>query len=104
MKELKIHAYCVLALLAWFSCVINGELNFLVVADWGGDGIWPYYTLAQRHNAEQMGKAAEVIGSQFTVALGDNFYPLGVTDVDDSRFKTTFEVSIYQLLATVRVM
>jgi len=83
-----------LVILIWLTCVTNGELNFLVIADWGGDGIWPHYTLAQRHNAEQMGKTAEQIGSQFTVALGDNFYPLGVKDVNDSRFKSTFEVSV----------
>ena len=91
--------FCVLAVLTCLSCVVNGELNFLVVADWGGDGTWPYYTFAQQHNAEQMGKTAEEIGSQFTVALGDNFYPLGVTDVDDSRFKATFEVSVDYIVA-----
>jgi len=84
---------CIVVLFTWLICAVNGDLNFLMIADWGGDVIWPHYTLAQLHNAEQMGKTAEMIGSQFTVALGDNFYPLGVKDVDDSRFKTTFEVS-----------
>ena len=39
-----------------------------------------------------MGKKAAEIGSQFTVALGDNFYHQGVKSVDDSRFKETYEV------------
>lgn len=41
-----------------------------------------------------MGKKASEIGSQFTVALGDNFYLMGVSDVDDPRFKETFEVGL----------
>ena len=39
-----------------------------------------------------MGKKAAEIGSQFTVALGDNFYRFGVQNVDDPRFKETYEV------------
>ena len=71
----------------------NGSnLNFIIMGDWGGKEIWPYYTEGEKHVAEQMGKKASEIGSQFTVALGDNFYFLGVTDVDDPRFKETYEV------------
>ena len=67
-------------------------LNFTVMGDWGGQETSPYYTQAEKNIAEQMGKRASAIGSQFTVALGDNFYSHGVTDVDDARFKETFEV------------
>ena len=42
-----------------------------------------------------MGKKAAEIGSQFTVALGDNFYSFGVQNVDDPRFKETYEVYTY---------
>jgi len=71
------------------------NLNFLVVGDWGGKSDSPYYTRAQKDVAHQMGEKAEKINSQFTVGLGDNFYDYGVTDVDDPRFNTTFEVSMY---------
>ena len=64
-----------------------------MVGDWGGLPDPPYYTIAQKRVAEQMGRKAEEIGSRFTVGLGDNFYEDGVTNVDDPRFKTTFEVS-----------
>ena len=69
-------------------------MSFLVVGDWGGQPDSPYYTPAQKHLAYQMGRKAEEINSKFTVGLGDNFYDNGVTDVDDPRFKTTFEVII----------
>ena len=44
-----------------------------------------------------MGKTAADIDANFTIALGDNFYDDGVEDVDDKRFKDTFEVSHWQM-------
>ena len=70
------------------------------MGDWGGQPTSPYYTSAQKDVAHQMGRKAEEISSQFTVGLGDNFYDHGVTDVDDSRFNTTFEVSITYMCCT----
>lgn len=67
-------------------------LNFLVIGDWGGQPEHPYYTPAESAIAKVMGNKATEIGSQFTLALGDNFYDMGVRDVDDNRFKETFEV------------
>ena len=69
-------------------------LNFLVIGDWGGQPKSPYYTPAESAIAKVMGNKATEIGSQFTLALGDNFYDLGVKNVDDSRFKETFEVRL----------
>ena len=72
----------------------SGALNFIVLGDWGGQDDSPYTTVGEENVAEQMGKTAAEVGSQFTLSLGDNFYENGVTDVDDPRFKNTFEVSI----------
>ena len=72
----------------------DGQLNFVVIGDWGGQPTYPYTTDAEKEVAAQMGKTAATIGSHFTVALGDNFYDTGVTDVDDPRFQETFEVSV----------
>ena len=85
----------------------SGALNFIVLGDWGGQDDSPYTTVGEENVAEQMGKTAAEVGSQFTLSLGDNFYENGVTDVDDPRFKNTFEVSIvvkrnYASLSTVR--
>ena len=71
-----------------------GSLNFMVVGDWGGQSDHPYYTDPEQDVAKEMGKVAAAIGSQFTLSMGDNFYDNGVTDVDDPRFKETFEVCL----------
>ena len=63
-----------------------------MIGDWGGQPSAPYYTRAEADIADQMGKKATEVGARFTVALGDNFYDEGVKNVDDPRFKETFEV------------
>ena len=70
----------------------TGSLSFLALGDWGGQPTSPYYTTAEKDIAAAMGKTAQNVGSQFTIALGDNFYDVGVKDVTDPRFKETFEV------------
>ena len=92
---IKMYCNCYLiALIATVCCASSEQtLEFLVVGDWGGKDTSPYYTPAQRHVSEQMGKTAEEIGAEFTVSVGDNFYSKGVQNVDDPRFKETFEVS-----------
>ena len=72
----------------------DGVLNFVIMGDWGGTDGWPYTTGTELEVATQMGKKAAEIGSQFTVALGDNFYGYGVKNVDDTRFQATFEVEL----------
>ena len=85
-------AICVAALFCSAAQGENGVLKFMMVGDWGGQSNKPYYTEAEMSISDQMGKTAEDIGANFTLALGDNFYDDGVTDVDDKRFKETFEV------------
>jgi tartrate-resistant acid phosphatase type 5 len=38
-----------------------------------------------------MNKIAKELNSKFVVGLGDNFYVDGVTDINDKRFKESFE-------------
>ena len=73
------------------------SLNFMVVGDWGGQDEPPYYTYPEQDVAKQMGDIAASIGAQFTLSVGDNFYDNGVTDVDDPRFRETFEVKRWPL-------
>lgn len=72
---------------------MDASVNFLVVGDWGGQDDHPYYTDPEKDVAEQMGQVAAAMGAQFTLSMGDNFYDNGVKDIDDPRFKSTFEVS-----------
>ena len=72
--------------------VDSDTLNYVMLGDWGGQPNSPYYTTTEKKIAASMGAKAQEIDSQFTIALGDNFYDYGVKDVDDPRFQTTFEV------------
>lgn len=69
----------------------ENELNFLVIADWGGIPIWPYVTPDEISIAAQMAEVSDDIDAKFILAYGDNFYEDGVKDVYDKRFTQTFE-------------
>ena len=93
---------CIILALAACAPAFGNEaaesLNFLAIGDWGGKPSSPYYTPAEKSIAGQMGKVAESINSSFTLALGDNFYNMGVKSVDDPRFQATFEVRIVNII------
>jgi len=78
-----------------FGVVISSavaSLNFLAVGDWGGQDSSPYYTSGQKSSATGMNTVASKIGSQFVLALGDNFYNAGIkTNENDARFTNTFD-------------
>ena len=60
-------------------------LNFLVLGDFGRVG--EYY---QKEVAQQLGNAAFMLGSEFIISAGDNFYPNGVASVYDEHWKASF--------------
>jgi tartrate-resistant acid phosphatase type 5 len=64
----------------------RGGLNFLVFGDWGRHG-----EKDQVEVATQMGIAANAIGAQFIISVGDNFYERGVASIDDPKWQKTFE-------------
>jgi tartrate-resistant acid phosphatase type 5 len=61
-------------------------LHFIAMGDWGRNG-----ADHQRQVAKQMGVTAKEIGSMFTIATGDNFYPSGVISEWDPLWKYSFE-------------
>jgi len=80
-----------LVLLLLVSCVF-GVLRFGTVGDWGGQPDKPFTTKVEVQVAKQLGITSAEIETNFTIAVGDNFYNLGVKDEYDPRFKETFEV------------
>jgi hypothetical protein len=66
--------------------VMDSALHFLVMGDWGRMGSPP-----QRQVANVMGMAAQQLNTSFIITTGDNFYPAGVTSVNDSQWIYSFE-------------
>lgn len=65
------------------------SIKFLAIGDWGGIPYPPYITAVQKATAKEMSKVAEQMGADFILALGDNFYYVGVDSVDSPRFKVS---------------
>ena len=82
---------CAAAASAASSDVANGASTFLIMADWGGQDAAPFYTPAEKKVAASMGSMGA--NASFALAIGDNFYYSGVTNVGSVRFKATFEVT-----------
>ncbi len=70
--------------------VPEGALNFLVIGDWGRCG--EYY---QKEVAEQMSYCSVSGDASFIISTGDNFYPGGVSSIDDPLWEKSFE-SVYK--------
>jgi tartrate-resistant acid phosphatase type 5 len=64
----------------------SSPLNFLVFGDWGVNG-----ATGQAQVAAQMARTAADTGAAFMLAVGDNFYEVGVKDVNDPQWQTSFE-------------
>jgi tartrate-resistant acid phosphatase type 5 len=58
-------------------------LNLLAIGDWGSPGVATV--------AAAMGEWAAEMTPHAVISTGDNFYPHGVTDVDDPQWRTRYE-------------
>lgn len=90
-QRFSIPIFCLLACL--FSCKSDTistaspvGLQFLVVGDWGRNG-----TQNQQQVANQMNRTALLTDAQFVISTGDNFYEVGVANVEDNQWKTSYE-------------
>jgi tartrate-resistant acid phosphatase type 5 len=59
---------------------------FVALGDWGREG-----GRAQTDVATAMARAAAEVAGRLVISAGDNFYPAGVSSVDDPQWKTSFE-------------
>uniref|UniRef100_A0A4W3H4Z4 Tartrate-resistant acid phosphatase type 5 n=1 Tax=Callorhinchus milii TaxID=7868 RepID=A0A4W3H4Z4_CALMI len=64
---------------------------FIALGDGGGVPYAPYVTVVLDATAAEMGRVAQSSGTNFVLNVGDNFYFQGVKNVNDFRFKETFE-------------
>ena len=53
---------------------VRGDLNAMVMGDWGGIPIPPWTTPAEQETAKYMDEEVAKINAKFCLALGDNFY------------------------------
>jgi len=77
-----------------FVFVLNGQQTSLKVealGDWGGQSTSPYTTQIQLSTASALLSQTKSFQPDFFLALGDNFYDLGVKNAKDPRFTQTFE-------------
>jgi len=69
------------------------SLNFLVISDWGRDGIndSTKKTPGQLKIAKQLGTTAKEIQASFVITCGDNFHGKGVSSPADPLWQENFE-------------
>lgn len=65
----------------------NPVLRFVAVGDWGGVPNAPFYTAREMANAKEIARTVQILGADFILSLGDNFYFTGVQDANDKRFQ-----------------
>lgn len=72
------------------SKTFGRAFNFMIVSDWGRNGIQ-----IQQEVADQMSKTADSVGAKFIATCGDNFQINGVASVQDPLWMANFE-SVYK--------
>lgn len=73
--------------------VATGGLFVLAASDWGGQHFAPFTTKGQIDVARVMAREASLapLERKLILSPGDNFYQIGIKNIDDARFKETFE-------------
>lgn len=65
----------------------TSTLRFVAVGDWGGVPNAPFHTAREVANAKEIARTVQIMGADFIMSLGDNFYFTGVHDANDKRFQ-----------------
>ncbi|ETO32075.1 hypothetical protein RFI_05041 [Reticulomyxa filosa] len=90
-RETMLASICFLSSIAGIHTVFGAGLDFLLMADWGGQSDSPYYTTDEQNTAHIMGDIASDIPITAVFGIGDNFYDDGVASATDPRFQLSFE-------------
>jgi predicted phosphodiesterase len=67
-------------------------VNFIVVGDWGHRGHYK-----QQNVANQMSVISQKMNADFFISTGDNFYPTGVTSINDQAWTESYE-NVYKTM------
>ncbi|KMT66104.1 acid phosphatase [Catenovulum maritimum] len=65
---------------------LDDSINFVVIGDWGRNGHYQ-----QQAVANQMDNLMYWLDGDFIISTGDNFYPNGISSVNDPYLQTSFE-------------
>lgn len=65
---------------------VKNGISFLAIGDFGRHGAF-----TQKEVARDMGTIAEILDMNFTISVGDNFYPTGVQSTQDHQWLSSFE-------------
>ena len=68
-----------------FTNTIRSELTVFSIGDWGEN------TTCFNNITKRMEKLSKVMNPEFIISAGDNFYPNGVSSVDDNKWYTLLE-------------
>lgn len=71
----------------------SSTLRFVAVGDWGGVPNAPFHTAREIANAKEIARTVQIMGADFIMSLGDNFYFTGVHDANDKRFQVCAQQS-----------
>jgi len=64
----------------------DSSINFLLLGDWGRGGAFYQKSVANQMRSEAIKKTID-----FVFSMGDNFYPSGVSSIDDAGWWESFE-------------
>jgi tartrate-resistant acid phosphatase type 5 len=82
----RIYILVILSILSLNLFAQKQSISFIAIGDWGRGGKYN-----QKETAEQMGLYAGKKQTDFIITTGDNIYNTGVINIDDPKFKTSFE-------------
>merc|ERR1712044_56927 len=83
---------------------LDGKVSFSLIGDWGGDQITGDLTQLNLNISKSLDKTAPVLDTDFLLLLGDNFYDVGVPNLNSERFDQNFQGMFHTGLENLKDM